>query len=162
MTSDSHLETAAKDLFERLIDQSPGNPKENLSREGSSNAGILRSVRRNLLWLLNSKANDSNDPIFQCSLASMSVLNFGIRDFAGMTEGQLRVGEFEREIERAIKIFEPRIEPNSIRVTARRSHRASEQSHLKTEIFGMVNYRGVREQFSFIPKLDLESGHFEL
>ena len=51
-------------------------------------------------------------------LVAKSTLNYGIPGFAGLLESNSRTHTLERELADAIRAFEPRIRPESLRVRA--------------------------------------------
>jgi type VI secretion system protein ImpF len=77
---------------------------------------LRASVMRDLAWLLNTISYESGQSLEQHPQVRDSVLNFGVRDFAGRSLGRDAAREQAREIRRAIQRFEPRIDPKTLRV----------------------------------------------
>ncbi len=77
---------------------------------------LRASIRRDLAWLLNTISFESAQNLTDHPRVRDSVLNFGVRDFAGRSSGVAAEREQAREIRRAIRRFEPRLDPRSLRV----------------------------------------------
>jgi len=147
-------------LFEKLIDRDPENSKE-IGSTGSATE-LIRSIRRNLLWLLNTTSGPRDSVVGALPHASRSVINFGIPSLGGGGEGQLRLVDLERAITESIHAFEPRLRASSIVVRATKGSLASEIATVKVEISGALSNGGPSGLFSLSPVLDLESGSFTL
>lgn len=80
---------------------------------------LRASVMRDLAWLLNTVSFDSGHDLERFPQVRDSVVNFGVRDFAGRSLGRDAAREQAREIRRAIQRFEPRINPRTLRVEPR-------------------------------------------
>jgi len=77
---------------------------------------LRASIKRDLAWLLNTISFESAQPIDGHPRVQDSVLNYGVRDFAGRSHGVVAEREQAREIRRAIRRFEPRLNPKTLRV----------------------------------------------
>ncbi|MFL0357700.1 type VI secretion system baseplate subunit TssE [Erythrobacter sp. GH1-10] len=77
---------------------------------------LRASVLRDLAWLLNTISFESACDLEGYPRVRDSVVNFGVRDFAGRSHGRESEREQAREIRSAIRRFEPRIDPNTLRV----------------------------------------------
>ena len=83
---------------------------------------LRQAVLRDLAWLLNAtNLVTVDDDLSERPLLAGSTLNFGIPGFAGMIESSGRTNSLEKELATAIKRFEPRIRPESLRVRTRGS-----------------------------------------
>ena len=80
---------------------------------------LRASIRRDLAWLLNTISFESAQDIEAYPRVKDSVLNFGVRDFAGRTSGVASEREQARAIRGAIRRFEPRLDPRTLRVEPR-------------------------------------------
>lgn len=154
------MDEYSPDLFEKLIDRNPVNRRE--EQHASTVSDIIRSVRRNLLWLLNTTSCSEENPICDTKYVSKSVLNFGISDIGGKTEGQLRLADLERSIAEAIVRFEPRIRPTTLSVKALRGTHSSDAFTVRVEILGDLVGTTTDERIFFSPTLHLESGSFSV
>jgi type VI secretion system protein ImpF len=94
------------------------------SRKGSAAASITESMLRQEVWrdietLLNAIALESTEPpVGRAPQARSSILNFGLPDMAHRSIDELLANDrgMERQIETALRTFEPRLVPQSIRV----------------------------------------------
>lgn len=77
---------------------------------------LRASIRRDLAWLLNTIAFESAQDLSKHPRVRDSVLNYGVRDFAGKSHGVQSEREQAREIRAAIRRFEPRLDPKTLRV----------------------------------------------
>ncbi len=73
---------------------------------------------RDLNWLLNANATLDEDEVAGFPEVSRSVLNYGTRDFCGVTASSINISEVEQELSEAIRLFEPRIIPSTLSVTS--------------------------------------------
>lgn len=84
--------------------------------ERFTEASLRATVRRDLAWLLNTLALESAQDLSKHPWVQKSVLNFGVRDFAGHSQGDRNDREQARDIRAAIRRFEPRLDPRTLRV----------------------------------------------
>ncbi len=84
--------------------------------ERFTEASLRATVRRDLGWLLNTLALESAQDLSKHPWVQKSVLNFGVRDFAGHSQGDRNDREQARDIRAAIRRFEPRLDPRTLRV----------------------------------------------
>lgn len=109
-------------LLDRLTDTAP--------RQGPGRAGtdqqhtmtmqqLRQAVLRDLAWLLNTSNLATIQDLSETPLAARSTVNYGIPGFAGMVGTTVRAGSLEEQLADAIRAFEPRIRPGTLRVTAR-------------------------------------------
>jgi type VI secretion system protein ImpF len=113
-------------LLDRLTDLNPSNKRETADQQALSMQQLRQAVLRDLAWLLNAtNLVTVEEDLSERPALAASTLNFGIPGFAGMIESSGRVTALEKELAAAIKRFEPRIRPESLRVRARGSDEAS-------------------------------------
>jgi type VI secretion system protein ImpF len=113
-------------LLDRLTDLSPSNKRETVDQQALTMQQLRQAVLRDLAWLLNAtNLATVDEDLSERPLLAGSTVNFGIPGFAGMVESSGRVGTLEKELAAAIKRFEPRIRPESLRVRARGSDDSS-------------------------------------
>lgn len=107
-------------LLDRLTDDAPDRRKETFDQQTLSMPQLRAAVLRDLAWLLNTTnlATAAPDAFAGAPLAATSTVNYGIPGFAGTIEGSARLLTLEDAIADAIRAFEPRIRPDSVRVTA--------------------------------------------
>jgi len=84
--------------------------------ERFTEAAMRATVRRDLAWLLNTLSLESAQDLSRHPWVQKSVLNFGVRDFAGRSQGERNDREQAREIRAAILRFEPRLDARTLRV----------------------------------------------
>lgn len=77
---------------------------------------LRASIKRDLAWLLNTISFESAQDLSGYEQTRDSVLNYGVRDFAGRSHGIVAEREQAREIRRAIRRYEPRLNPKTLRV----------------------------------------------
>jgi type VI secretion system protein ImpF len=73
-------------------------------------------LRRDLMWLMNSRAPADSEGLEKFPEVARSVLNYGIPDITRLTSNGASVREVERWIARAVERFEPRIVAGSLQV----------------------------------------------
>ncbi len=106
-------------LLDRLTDQNPEVKRENLDQQTLSMQALRQAVLRDLAWLLNSTNLATTDDLDATPLVGASTLNFGIPGFTGMIANSHSMQSLEAALEAAIRLYEPRIKPDTVRVRAR-------------------------------------------
>ncbi len=101
-------------LLDRLTDDEPGQSEETYEKSTISDQQLREFVLRDILWLFNTANNDRK--LNQYPEIASSVLNFGVRPFAGVSTAEiLKDGPGVQEaLRRAIETFEPRINGLSV------------------------------------------------
>ena len=105
-------------LLDRLTDHAPSKLKDAPDSQAISAAQLRQSVLRDLGALLNTSNLATIEDLSRSPLVAKSTLNYGIPGFAGLLESNSRTNTLERELADAIRAFEPRIRPESLRVRA--------------------------------------------
>jgi len=101
-------------LFDRLVDENPGEKKEHTSYRVYDRDGLMQSVQRELVRLLNTRRSASH--ILAPSKAT--VLDYGIPDFSSYSAASPTDRQtLSSLISSAIAAFEPRLQ--SVRVGMR-------------------------------------------
>jgi len=162
--SESH-ESVARDrlqpvLLDRLTDAQPQNRRERAGAFLMSGKLLRDSVLRDLQWLLNTSNFSAAHPIHQMPRARRSVVNYGVRNWAGGRMSEVDLADVEAAIRTAITDFEPRIMKDSIEV--RCVSDATQLEHhnlLALEIRGTLWSVPYPLEFILRSELDLESGH---
>jgi type VI secretion system protein ImpF len=147
-------------LFDRLTDENPEVRQDSRSTRVISLQRYRDGVLRDLRWLLNAKAHLEPDVIQEFGEVRRSVLNYGMRDLAGMLSSDLDPGEIEHQIKEAILDFEPRIMPNTLMVRAlgesvRDTHNPNV---IAIEITGELWATPLPEQLFLQTQIDLDTG----
>lgn len=146
-------------LLSRLTDDRPDVTKETTAERVTSMQKYRSSVLRDLANLLNSKSPPIDDDIYDFVEAERSVLGYGVSDFCGTTTSDLSTRELESEFEQAIRVFEPRIESNSINVRAVASSDVNPNRALALEIEGQLWAMPAPDHLFVKTELDMETGH---
>ena len=84
--------------------------------ERFNEAALRKTVRRELAWLLNTTNLSATSDLEAYPEVLTSVLNYGVPDLAGKSLHRRTVQQRAREIRTAIRTFEPRIDPESLKV----------------------------------------------
>lgn len=145
-------------LLDRLTDDEPGVAQEGRDKRVMSMSQIRRSVLRDLEWLFNTSAKWSDDELKDFPQVASSVLNYGVPDMCGLTSSSVNPIEVEREVERAVRRFEPRILSNSLSVTAEADADEVGTNAVRFEIRGMLWAQPLPEQMYVKTDVDLETG----
>lgn len=84
--------------------------------ERFTEASLRAVIRRDLAWLLSTLSLESTLDLDRAGQVKESVLNFGVRDFAGRSNNRRAILAQARDIREAILRFEPRLNPATLRV----------------------------------------------
>jgi type VI secretion system protein ImpF len=161
-----NAERVQPSLLERLTDHEPDATREVREHRSSSARSLRQSVMRDLGWLLNAQGIASAQDVARYPGVAASVLNFGFSDLAGKSASNLDVGRIERLMADAIRAFEPRILPGTLRVRVIQAGRADEMSGQHNTIAfiveGDLHAHPVPERLYLRTELDLEAGKVEI
>ena len=161
------LERIRPCLFERLIDFAPEQHQEAMSERVLSMSRYREGVIRDLEWLLNAGSHLPSEGLQEFPHVERSVFNYGRPDLAGVALSRLSPTDLEAELAKAIRRFEPRIVPETLKVRcvttegskdSRRFKRRGAFNCLTFEIKGELWAQPVSEEFLFRTTLDLETG----
>jgi type VI secretion system protein ImpF len=106
-------------LLDRLTDHAPTRLKDTPDRQSVTSAQLRQSVLRDLAALLNTSNLATIEDLSNTPLVAKSTLNYGIPGFAGLLDSSARINVMERDLADAIRAFEPRIRPESLRIRTR-------------------------------------------
>lgn len=84
--------------------------------ERFNEAALRATVRRELAWLLNTTNLESLVDLEPFPEVQTSVLNYGLTDLAGKALNRRSILQRAREIRKAIRLFEPRINEKTLAV----------------------------------------------
>ncbi len=147
---------ARASLLDRLMDDMPDRSRELRPLRTQSRKKLRESLRRDLLWLLNTRASL---PAAVFDDADLTVIDYGIPDFgsyaAASSDDQLRL---TRRLTRAVSAFEPRL--RNIRVYAE-PVRPNEKTIALT-IEAMMVVEDVREPVSFRTVYQDDTGEWDM
>jgi len=88
-----------------------------------------------------------------------SVLNFGMPAYSGVTLSSLDGATIERSVAQAIRVFEPRINADSLSVDVKLERQDSRQNTLQIVIRGQLWSQPVPLELLLAADLDVETGH---
>jgi type VI secretion system protein ImpF len=145
-------------LLDRLTDAQPQSRIEARDQRVISMRRLREFVLRDLAWLLNTTPLSQTQDLSDYPAARESVIDYGIRDLAGVTLSGIDPHDLERAIRDAIARFEPRIEKKSIRVTAVMPDDPQHRNALAFEIEGDLWGQPVPTRLYLKSEVDLEDG----
>jgi type VI secretion system protein ImpF len=149
-------------LLDRLTDEQPGTSQESRDRRIVSLRQLRQAVLRDLVWLLNSSAHLESEELSEFPEAAKSVLNFGIRDLCGMTASHVDPVDVERMVLEAVRRFEPRILPRTLKVVATADRNRMGPTTISFEIRGDLWAQPTPEPLFVRTDVDLETGYCSL
>jgi type VI secretion system protein ImpF len=132
-------ESLKPSLLDRLTDEDPASKEESRSQRVLTPTRYLEGVLRDLRWLLNTRTHLLDTPVTARPVraarslkgpeepgnemvlgdfpeVSKSVLAYGVPDLSGVMTANLIMGELSKTLEEAIRVFEPRVNPSTLRV----------------------------------------------
>ena len=115
-------------LLDRLTDDEPHTQVEARDKRVLSMHKLRRSVLRDVSWLFNSDSFESVTDLTDYPEVAKSVLNYGMKDLAGITMSGANLPEIEKRLKQALINFEPRIFPNTLSIRVFSSEEMSQQA----------------------------------
>ena len=149
-------------LLDRLTDNAPDSKREAVDQQSLTMQQLRQAVLRDLAWLLNTTNLRTSEDLPAAPLAVRSTLNFGIPGFIGLMQapsqgGGGRGGGLEAMLTEAIRAFEPRIRPETVRVRARRQSEENALPALVFDIEGELWAQPVPQQLFLETSIELET-----
>lgn len=144
-------------LLDRLTDTAPGQKRDAPDQQVLTMAQLRQAVLRDLAVLFNTTNLATLTDLSATPLAAGATLNYGIPGFAGMIESSVRLVALERELADAIRAFEPRIKPETLRVRARGSRADNANAVLVFEIEGELWAQPVPQVLFLETAIELET-----
>jgi type VI secretion system protein ImpF len=144
-------------LLDRLTDNAPSVKRENFDQQALSMQQLRHAVLRDLGALLNATNLAALEDLSETPMAAKSTINYGIPGFAGMIESAGRVVQLEKELAEAIKQYEPRIRPQTLRVRARGASQDDANTSLVFEIEGELWAQPVPVQLFLETAIEVET-----
>ncbi|MEC9046754.1 MAG: type VI secretion system baseplate subunit TssE [Planctomycetota bacterium] len=145
-------------LLDRLTDHAPSKDVESIDERVFSMKRLRVSVQRDLQWLFNTSAMFSAEDADLHPEVATSVLNFGMPNFAGMSASGMQLRELEQHIRDRIRMFEPRLISDSVRVSSV-TQEAMTSRAVVFEISAHLWAEPVPLEVVLRTEVDLESGH---
>lgn len=93
--------------------------RQTVDLDAYTESALRASVRRELSWLLNTVNFAVSEDLSRTPHVKTSVLNYGLPDVTGRVSTSRSVQARAREMEEAIAVFEPRLDPTKLRVEVR-------------------------------------------
>lgn len=149
-------------LLDRLTDEEPDKSAESRERRVFSTRQMRQAVLRDLSWLLNTAQRLGHEDEAEAPGVYTSTINYGVPDLTGITSGGIDVVSLERAITRAIRAFEPRIRPGTLRVSIRVNESEMSGNALVFEVRGDLWAQPVPEPMFLKTEVDLETGQYAL
>ncbi|MDX1981708.1 MAG: type VI secretion system baseplate subunit TssE [Bryobacteraceae bacterium] len=142
-----------------LLDRLTNTPDLNAPLTRGQSVRLLRaSLRRDLEWLFNSRANHELNPRY--AEVFQSVVNYGLPDVSNLSMANFRDRQrLERYIEQAIATFEPRLTAVQVRMV---DHGADGAKKLRFQIDALLKMDPAPERVSFDTVLDVLSGEYQV
>ena len=144
-------------LLDRLTDHTPSAKRDGPDQQVLTLPQLRQAVLRDLAALLNTTNLESIEDFSDAPGAAKSTLNFGIPGLAGLLDTSTRVNRLEEELANAIRAFEPRIRPESLKVRARAADDSSGLPALLFEIEGELWAQPVPIQLFLETKIEVET-----
>jgi type VI secretion system protein ImpF len=145
-------------LLDRLTDEEPQSRVESREKRVISVRRLRECVLRDLQWLLNTDPMSQGEDIADFPQVRDSVLDFGLKDLAGVTLSGVDPVDLERMIQDAIRRFEPRILPRSLKVRAVVPDDPQHRNALAFEIEGELWGQPLPSRLYLKSEIDLEDG----
>ena len=151
-------------LLDRLTDDEPEKREEPRERRVMSKRRLRQAVLRDLGWLFNATRFETGvDVLNTAPLARRSVINYGLPALSGRAATSLDVADLEKSIRQSILDFEPRILPDTLRVTAlRQVSQIDHHNVIGVEIQGQLWAQPVPLELLVRTDIDLETGRVEI
>lgn len=152
-------------LLDRLTDEQPDVAVESRHQRVVSATRFKEGVLRDLRWLFNTQRHSDGEGFDAYPQVARSVLNFGLRDYAGMFAEKRDMREVEREIAEVLMLFEPRIIRYTLQVRVFRDEELAEQRNphrINLQISADLWAQPTPEKFFAKTVIDLETGECPL
>jgi type VI secretion system protein ImpF len=153
----SRRERLQPSLLDRLTDNAPDHKRESLDQQSLTMTQLRQAVLRDLAWLLNTTSLAATEDLDGLPRVAASTLNYGVPGFAGLIAVADRVAPLEAAIADAIRRFEPRIRPGSVRVRARESREDQAVPTLVFDIHGELWAQPVPQQLFLETAIDINT-----
>lgn len=144
-------------LLDRLTDAAPGVAREGPDQQALTMAQMRQAVLRDLAALLNTSNLATLHDLSATPRVARSTLNYGIPGFAGLANSFARSAALEQELAEAIRTYEPRIRPETLRVRAVDASGEDATPALVFEIRGELWARPVPVQIFVETKIEVET-----
>jgi len=144
-------------LLDRLTDNAPELRRESPDQQSLSMHQLRQAVLRDLAWLLNTTNLAATDDLAATPRVAASTLNYGVPGFAGLVSAAHKIATLEQAIASAIRAYEPRIRPDTLRVRAREAREDAVVPTLVFEIQGELWAQPVPVPLFLETSIDIET-----
>jgi len=158
----SQQERLQPSLLDRLTDKDPAKTQESRNDRILSIRELRAIVLRDLAWLFSCTNLAASVDLEAFPEVARSVLNFGLPDLSGRTIDSLGRGMLERMLDQAIRNFEPRILPKTLKVKVLPPDSERAGNSLTFEIDGDLWAQPLPQHLYLETRLDLEAGQAEI
>lgn len=149
-------------LLDRLTDNEPNVKVEGRGQRVISLVRFKEGVLRDISWLFNTQRHRDSEGLDQFPHVERSVMNYGMKDFAGLFSENRDIRQIEREITETIIFFEPRIIRRTLQVKVYRDDEVATQTN-PHRIFFQISAdlwaQPSPEKFFVKTMIDLETGN---
>ena len=150
-------------LLDRLTDLHPENRNETVHERVMTKAVFRQCVLRDISWLLNTTNAESETSMAGIDAVRRSVVNFGVLALSGRQLVDDDLTEVQTAITNAIKMFEPRVLPETLAVRILPSENGYHtHNQLTMEIRGQLWSEPYPIDLLLRSRVDLESGQIVL
>ncbi len=170
------MDYASRDRFLPCLLERLKGGRDPASSTGVSMADYRGAVLQDLTRLLNARSQPSDGVFEEFKImeatpgakfydypeVANSVLNYGFSDLAGMTRGHLDLPRLRKRLAEVIKMFEPRILADSLKVNITEVQEGDPGSLIRVEIEGKLWAKPIPEEILRRGELDLINGEFRL
>ena len=153
----SRRERLQPSLLDRLSDNAPTSRRESADQQSLSMQQLRQAVLRDLAWLLNTTTLAAVEELGEFPNVAAATLNFGVPGFTGLVAAAEKISTLEAAIAAAIRSYEPRIRPDSLRVRAREARDDQAVPTLVFDIQGELWAQPVPQQLFLETSIDLET-----
>ena len=152
----SHRERLQPSLLDRLTDEEPGKKKESREARVLSMRELREAVLRDLQWLFNTVHLEASVDLDDHAEVKKSVVNYGLPDIGSFTNLAAESISIERTLAAAIRNFEPRILPDTLRVEILPKEKRRDPNTLAFEIHGELWAQPLPQRLFLQTELDLQ------
>ena len=146
-------------LLDRLTDEQPDRKSEAREARVISRRRLRESVLRDMTWLFNATRMDDGGQLAALPRVRDSVVNYGLPALSGQLASSLDVQDLTGRLRHAIQVFEPRILPDSLQITALTEAGSLEHHNvLAVQIHGQLWGQPTPVEFLVRTDIDLETG----
>jgi type VI secretion system protein ImpF len=153
----SRRERLQPSLLDRLSDNAPTSRRESADQQSLSMQQLRQAVLRDLAWLLNTTNLAAVQDLDEFPGVAATTLNFGVPGFTGLVAAAEKISTLEAAIAAAIRNYEPRIRPDSLRVRAREAREDQAVPTLVFDIQGELWAQPVPQQLFLETSIDIET-----